>query len=692
MTKFKQVAVALSLILLLYIAGCNAAPNELTQSDQINAQAQGANLVESIDEVENLPEGPTGTLAEISGEVEVRQTEDDDFSQAAVGDLVYIGGQVQTGEDGRVRLDFSDGTLVRVAPQSVFTLENIEESDQGLLKRLFMEVGQLWIVLNGGSLDVDTPSGVASVRGSYLMVNRDPVTGDIYTTCLEGNCTLQLGDETVSFSGGETAWISGENAPETGMMTQEEIQAWLDAVEEAQLVVGDVLSSVGDFAWNDMNGNGLQDADEPGVEGVTVTLLDAEGTELDDTLTDEAGFYQFEELMPGEYALAFSLDDTLYTVQDAGEDDAVDSDVDADGLTEVFYLPPATEYVDMDAGLVYPGYAALCPLTGLPTDGSQLDLRPIFISMSMFPAHATRPLTGINSAPVVFETLIDEGQTRLQTLFYCGYPEKLPESDGGNAVAANDASFDISGVRSGRVFYAELAELFGAGLIFAGASSDVYQTIAPYQCGVADNNGGGIGGAGVDIDQLQNIAEGCQHRLGNTDLNVWTFGPAPAGGTPVDKFLMHYNYLNQTRWEYSADAGGYVRYHNDPAEPDSFPLSTDRLTGEATVRQNIILLRVQHNILNRAGTIIEFDLTDEGGYAWLLRDGAMYEVCWSAMFDDYPTESNRYRPFLLLDCDTGEQINLAYGSTWVNVVAPSFWFDQQGDYFVAKQPFLGYGQ
>ena len=115
------------------------------------------------------------------------------------------------------------------------------------------------------------------------------------------------------------------------------------------------------------------------------------------------------------------------------------------------------------------------------------------------------------------------------------------------------------------------------------------------------------------------------------------------------------------------------------------------MTGEAVVRQNIILLEVPHHVLNSSGTIIDFDLTDERGYAWLLRDGAMYEACWSAVFSDYPTRSDRYRPFLLYDCATKEPINFAYGSTWVNVVSPAFWFDTSGEYLMAKQPFLGYG-
>jgi len=235
--------------------------------------------------------------------------------------------------------------------------------------------------------------------------------------------------------------------------------------------------------------------------------------------------------------------------------------------------------------------------------------------------------------------------------------------------------------------------LFSAGLIFGGASAEVYKEISPYQCGVVDNQGipKNIGGAGLDIDSLQAIAEKCKQPLGNTPLDVWQFGPPPSDGETADKFLMVYNYLNQTRWEFSPDAGGYLRYQNDPETPDEFTLSTDKLSGEAVVRQNILLLEVPHRVLNRAGTIIDFDLTNERGYAWLLRDGAIYKICWSAIFKDYATSSNRYRPPLLYDCSSKEPVNLAYGAMWINVVDPSFWIEQKGETLTATQPFLGYG-
>ena len=448
-------------------------------------------------------------------------------------------------------------------------------------------------------------------------------------------------------------------------------------------------ASIGDFVWEDLNGNGLQDELEPGLAGVEVSLVSGQGEVLQSTRTDQDGFFTFSGLTAGEYSLAFSFPNTMFSTQQTGNDTHKDSDADAQGNTELFRLDPGDQRTDLDAGMVYPGRAGICPLTGLPTDSTLLANRPIFISISQFPTWATRPATGLNAAPVVFETLIDEGQTRLQALFYCGYPKNLPKSE----EKAQQSGFDIRGVRSGRVFYAELAQLFGAGLIFGGASAEVYNQIAPYQCGVVDNSGipKNIGDAGLDIESLQAIAKNCQHSLGNTQLDIWQFGSPTTEGESADKFLMHYNFLNQTRWEYDPQAGGYLRYQNDPQTPKEFTLSTDKLTGEAIVRQNLLLLEVPHQVLNRSGTIIDFDLTDERGYAWLLRDGTISKVCWSAVFDDYATSSNRYRPFLIYDCTTKEPVHLAAGTTWINVVDPSFWMEQNGDTLTAKQPFLGYG-
>jgi hypothetical protein len=268
---------------------------------------------------------------------------------------------------------------------------------------------------------------------------------------------------------------------------------------------------------------------------------------------------------------------------------------------------------------------------------------------------------------VVFETVIDAGQTRLQALFYCDFPpvEEDEESDA-------DLTWDISGARSARIFYAELAKIFGAGLVYLGVSPEVATELAPYTCAFATpSDPRDIGSGGLDVARLLAIAEDCQGWRGNTDLNIWQFGPPPVlEGEFVTNFLMHYNFFNQTRWMYDLEQGGYVRYQNTPEEPNVFTPSIDHGTGNPVVRQNILILETPHTVLNRAGTIIDFDLTDYGGYAFLLRDGMKYRICWSTESKYYAERSERYRPFVLMDCETKEPINLAPGRMWVNVVDP----------------------
>ncbi|MBD3778800.1 MAG: DUF11 domain-containing protein [Micrococcales bacterium] len=71
--------------------------------------------------------------------------------------------------------------------------------------------------------------------------------------------------------------------------------------------VPSTLFAVGDRVWHDTVADGRQGAGEPGVPGVTVSLLDQDGTVLGTTETDEDGRYLFDGLPAGSYALGFAL-------------------------------------------------------------------------------------------------------------------------------------------------------------------------------------------------------------------------------------------------------------------------------------------------------------------------------------------------------------------------------------------------
>ena len=93
-------------------------------------------------------------------------------------------------------------------------------------------------------------------------------------------------------------------------------------------------ASVGDYTWMDVNRDGVQDADEPALPGVTVTLTRADGSAVTDAsgnpvaavTTDAAGKYKFENLLPGDYKVSFQAPAGYEaTTSEAGDDRAADS-------------------------------------------------------------------------------------------------------------------------------------------------------------------------------------------------------------------------------------------------------------------------------------------------------------------------------------------------------------------------------
>ncbi len=201
-------------------------------------------------EVETISPLSAG-LSELQGSVEMKQAGEQDFTPATPDSTLDPNGQIQTGDDGKVRLDLSTGTIVRVSPSSLFTLVANKEVDGGLTTNLKLELGRIFIILSGGSLAVDTPSGVASVRGSYMMVEVDPNNFNILVTCLEGNCSASNQAGSVNFTAGEKTILFAFD-PDTGQflpptvepMSAEDYQKWLDENPEAAAIINSAIATM----------------------------------------------------------------------------------------------------------------------------------------------------------------------------------------------------------------------------------------------------------------------------------------------------------------------------------------------------------------------------------------------------------------------------------------------------------------
>ena len=111
------------------------------------------------------------------------------------------------------------------------------------------------------------------------------------------------------------------------------------------------LASLGDYVWEDLNRNGVQDSGETGIAGVTVALKNATATLT--TTTDASGLYQFDNLLPGSYNLTFLLPTGYsFTLQDQGADNSKDSDADTStGKTAQITLISGQNDPTWDAGM-----------------------------------------------------------------------------------------------------------------------------------------------------------------------------------------------------------------------------------------------------------------------------------------------------------------------------------------------------
>ena len=118
----------------------------------------------------------------------------------------------------------------------------------------------------------------------------------------------------------------------------------------ASVTNSSVANSVGDRAWIDANANGIQDGGETGEMGVTVRLYGAASNWLATTTTGAGGAYSFTNLPTGTYFLEFAAAGYYATAQDQGGDDALDSDIDANGRTAAFFLGGGTNDASWDAG------------------------------------------------------------------------------------------------------------------------------------------------------------------------------------------------------------------------------------------------------------------------------------------------------------------------------------------------------
>jgi hypothetical protein len=121
-------------------------------------------------------------------------------------------------------------------------------------------------------------------------------------------------------------------------------------------------ASIGNRVWLDTDKDGIQDAGEVGVAGITVTLFNADYEIVGSTVTDAYGNYKFEGLIPGQYAVTFTPPSNYQISPPIGKgDNGNDANSDADttygffyGTTPLFTLSGGEYDSTVDCGIYLP--------------------------------------------------------------------------------------------------------------------------------------------------------------------------------------------------------------------------------------------------------------------------------------------------------------------------------------------------
>ena len=263
--------------------------------------------------------------------------------------------------------------------------------DAGITPLQFAVMDQVWLDVNGdGVQQVTEPGAGATVS---LLSAEGAVLATTKATDAEGKYAftdLEPGRYRVRFDGlpsnraftvrsaGSDPTMDSDVDPATGLtpifslsqgapnlMPATDVGiAGVDYVNQT-ISAGLVGSySIGDTVWRDVDGDGVLDPGDAGINGVTVQLLSINGQVIDSTVTSRSGRFTFSGLPAGSYQVKFTdLPDGLrFTARGIGGNPAVDSDVGADGVTPIVTVGddnPADTTID--AGVTTPADYSTAP-------------------------------------------------------------------------------------------------------------------------------------------------------------------------------------------------------------------------------------------------------------------------------------------------------------------------------------------
>jgi hypothetical protein len=211
-------------------------------------------------------------LSSVDGQVQISQGNQVLADAAVANTPLFEGTRVTTGDDGRAEIQFEDGSMARLSPNSSLTLTVLRGTGTGANgdAEITLEGGLGYFELQGGgqtgAMSVKFGDSVATASGfTVLRINMDNAPGEL--AVFSGNAHLERGSAvTVDLHGGESLALSANDVTRYTLNETIEPDSWdswnsdrdqaLTSEAAARTGATQNYAEGGNPAWNDLDANG----------------------------------------------------------------------------------------------------------------------------------------------------------------------------------------------------------------------------------------------------------------------------------------------------------------------------------------------------------------------------------------------------------------------------------------------------
>lgn len=263
------------------------------------------------------------------------------------------------------------------------------------------------------------------------------------------------------------------------------------------------------------------------------------------------------------------------------------------------------------------------------------------------------PQGGLNLAQVIYEIIVEGGETRLMPVFWGTNPTM------------------IGSVRSSRHYFLDYAMENDAIYVHYGWSPMAKNDIRKY--GINNINGVSNGGeifwdltkdrrnwqdSYTSTAKISAYVKKVKYRTTTDKQPVFSYNSSvvePAGGKAVNKITIRYSSTYTCGFQYDSNSGRYLRFRKGKPQ-------MERVTGKQLTAENILIQFAQNHTIKGDKSGRQEVKTVGSGKGYYITQGKIIGIKWS--------KSSRSAATKYMD-EKGSAITLNPGPTWVQIVPAS---------------------